>query len=169
MLEFCLENGNEMAIVPYPRNWDGEGKPPMETIFGWGHVIQNEQLADGRSNILLEGLGTAELIDYHSEEPFMIANVRKIDQDKSGRFNPIFREMLDELLLLTKRILLAEGAEESIIMKMNHIANHMYPVDFIASLLNYDYNLKQEILETTNILEKSVKLLSIVRTMNLRE
>jgi ATP-dependent Lon protease len=169
MLEFCLENGNEMAIVPYSRNWDGEGNPPIESIFGWGHVIQSERLPDGRSNILLEGLGTAELIDYKSTEPFRIANVHKIEQDRLGKNNPLFTEMLEELLVLTKRILLAEGADESIIMKMNHITKHMYPIDFIASMLNYEYSSKQEILETTNIIEKSTKLLNIVRAMNMRE
>ncbi len=169
MLEFCLANGNQLAIAAYPRNWSGKGLIPLETVFGWGHVIQSEKLPDGRSNILLEGLGTAEIIDYSQLEPFRIGNVRMIEQDKSGKKNPEFLEMLEELLILTKRILLAEGADESIIMKINHIANHTYPIDFIASILNYEYEFKQEILETTNIVDKSVKLLNIVRAMNMRE
>lgn len=169
MLTYCLENGNEMGIVPYPRNWTGSGPLPLEKIFGWGHVIQCERLEDGRSNILLEGLGTAEIIDYESMEPFRISNVRKIDQDKVSKSNSDFKDMLAELLLLTKRILLAEGAEELIILKINHIANHMFPIDFIASILNFEYRKKQEILETVNLLEKSHKLLSILRDMNLRE
>lgn len=169
MLTFCLENGNEMGIIPLPRNWPGFGMVPFEKTFGWGHVIQSEHLLDGRSNILLEGLGTAEIIDYLSMEPFRIANVRKIDQDKSGKSNPEFKVMLDEILILTKRILLAEGTDEAIILKINQISNHTFPVDFIASILNFEYDLKQEILETVNIFEKSNKLLNVVRQMNLRE
>jgi ATP-dependent Lon protease len=169
MLEFAIENGNEMAIAPYSKQSGLSSVSPIETTFGWGHIIQKEQLPDGRSNILLEGLGTAELIEYISTEPFRIAKVKKIDQDRTHSSDPKFKEMIEEMLILTKRILLAEGAEDSLIIKMNHIANHMYPVDFIASMLNYDYNKKQELLSTTDAMKKAKKLLEIVRTLNLRE
>ncbi len=169
MLEFCLENGNELAVAPFKKKSDMSAEPQIESIFGWGHVIQKERLPDGRSNIILEGLGTAELIDYKSLEPFRIARVSKIDQDRTARNNPQYLEILNEIIHLTKRILLAEGAEESLILKMNQISRQMFPVDFIASMLNYDYFQKQEILGTTNAIDKSIKLLNIVRAMNLRE
>ncbi len=169
MLEYCLENGNEMAISPYKKNWKPFEAPQIEKVFGWGHVIQKEQLPDGRSNIILEGMGTAEIIEFNSTEPFIIATVKKIEQDRSQKSNPQYQLSIDEILLLTKRILLSEGADESLILKMNHIKNHFYPVDFIASMLNYDYEQKQDILSTTNAMDKAIKLLNIVRSLNLKE
>ncbi len=169
MLDFCLENGSEMAMAPFPKEWKGLGIPPIPEIFGWGHIIQKERLPDGRSNIILEGLGTAKLLEYQSQDPFLIATVEKIPQESFQKQNDEFKAVLDELLMLTKRILLAEGADESLIMKMNHISKHPFPIDFIASLLNYEFLIKQEILETSNIIEKAAKLLHIVRSLNLRE
>ncbi|WP_167884463.1 LON peptidase substrate-binding domain-containing protein [Leptospira ilyithenensis] len=171
MLDFCLENGNEMAIAPYKKDWNylESSSPPIESVFGWGHVIQKEGLPDGRSNIILEGMGTAKLVSYESTEPFRIAQVEKIQQELNRKDDPDFQNLVEELLVLTKRILLSEGAEENLIMKMNHITKHPFPIDFIASLLNYEFSAKQDILATANIIEKANKLIQIVRSLNMRE
>ncbi len=169
MLEFTMENGGEIGLAPYPKTWKGLGHPPLPEIVGYGHVIQKETLLDGRSNILIEGLGTARLLSLDSTDPFYISQADRRVHEKNPKNDLEFSERLDELLHLTKRILLSEGADESLILKMNQIFEHPYPVDFISSILYFDFKTRQEILEETNLKSKSKRLHEILLELNLTE
>ncbi len=171
MLSYALENGKELAIAPLLKTDQKRTglEPNIEQSFGWGHIIQHEMLPDGRSNIILEGTGVCKLIDFKQSAPFLVASVEKFENDRKALKTEFYQEKLSELLVLTKRILLSEGAEEGLIMKMNLVTKHPHAVDFIASLLNYDFSQKQEILETIDLKEKVIKLLEIVSQLNLRE
>ncbi|MDF3821482.1 LON peptidase substrate-binding domain-containing protein [Leptospira sp. 96542] len=170
MLDFCLENGGEMGMAAYPKNHPGRGSsPPLPKIVGYGQIIQHEALPDGRSNIILEGLETAKILEILSDSPFIIAKAERRKHETNPKLDASVKADIENLLILTKRILLADGAEESLILKMNQILNHPYPVDFIASLIHFDFQTKQDILETTKIKDKIFKLHQILWNLNLRE
>ncbi|TGM48472.1 ATP-dependent Lon protease [Leptospira biflexa] len=169
LLDFCLENGGEMGMAPYPKAFLGKGLPPIPEVVGFGHIIQKESLPDGRSNIILEGLGTAEIVSLTSTEPFYIAQVSKREHERNKNVSLELKEKIEELLVLTKRILLAEGAEEDLILKMNQILVHPFPVDFIASLIYFDFKTKQAILETTHLETKAELLKQVLMGLNLGE
>nr|WP_039927837.1 LON peptidase substrate-binding domain-containing protein [Leptospira yanagawae] len=169
LLDFCLENGGEMGMAPYPKGWTGNGLPPIPEVVGFGHIIQKESLPDGRSNIILEGIGTAEIVSLSSTEPFYIAQVSRREHERNKNVTAELKEKIEELLVLTKRILLAEGAEEDLILKMNQILSHPYPVDFIASLIYFDFKTKQRILETTHLETKANLLKQVLMGLNLGE
>ncbi|WP_108927383.1 LON peptidase substrate-binding domain-containing protein [Leptospira johnsonii] len=171
MLDYCSESGEEMAIAPIkmdPSNLKNP-QPEIETIFGWGTIVRRDPLPDGRSNILLEGKGIAKLESYDTMEPFRIGVVEKIEADSKYIEDKLFVEIFDRILYLTKRILLSEGAKEELILRMNDLWSHPFPVDFISSILNFNFQKKQEILSSTDQILKAQLLVGIVEEMNLGE
>ncbi|PKA14535.1 LON peptidase substrate-binding domain-containing protein [Leptospira haakeii] len=171
MLDYCSESGEEMAIAPIkmePGNLKNP-QPEIETVFGWGTIVRRDPLPDGRSNILLEGKGIAKLESYDTMEPFRIGIVEKIEPDSKYIEDKIFVEIFDRILYLTKRILLSEGAKEELILRMNDLWSHPFPVDFISSILNFNFKKKQEILSSTDQILKAQLLVGIVEEMNLGE
>lgn len=144
MLDYCLENDEEMGITSIQPN--GE----IETLFGWGRVIKREALPDGRLNILLQGMGIAKLVRYKSQEPFIIASVDKRDHDFSHVGTPEFNEKVDQILELTKRHLQNLQADESFLDDLNKLKEHPYPIDVIASFLDLSARSKKEILVMEN-------------------
>ncbi|MGJ4788678.1 ATP-dependent Lon protease [Leptospira koniambonensis] len=171
MLDYCSESGDEMAIAPIkmePGNLKSP-QPEIETIFGWGTIVRKDPLPDGRSNILLEGKGIAKLESYDTMEPFRIGIIEKIEPDSKYIEDKIFVEIFDRILYLTKRILLSEGAKEELILRMNDLWSHPFPVDFISSILNFNFKKKQEILASTDQILKAQLLVGIVEEMNLGE
>ncbi|PJZ78737.1 LON peptidase substrate-binding domain-containing protein [Leptospira neocaledonica] len=171
MLDYCSESGEEMAIAPIkmePGNLKSP-QPEIETIFGWGTIVRRDPLPDGRSNILLEGKGIAKLESYDTMEPFRIGIVEKLEADSKYIEDKIFVEIFDRILYLTKRILLSEGAKEELILRMNDLWSHPFPVDFISSILNFNFKKKQEILSSTDQILKAQLLVGIVEEMNLGE
>ncbi|WP_207761474.1 LON peptidase substrate-binding domain-containing protein [Leptospira perolatii] len=171
MLDYCSESGEEMAVAPIKLDKLRKSNPypEIETIFGWGKIIRRDPLPDGRSNILLEGKGIARLENYEVMDPFRIGIVEKIESNLDYIESPEFIETFDRILSLTKRILLSEGAQDNLIIRMNELWNHPFPLDFISSILNFDFNKKQEILSQMDPILKAKTLLEIVEDMNLRE
>ncbi|TGM98875.1 LON peptidase substrate-binding domain-containing protein [Leptospira dzoumogneensis] len=171
MLDYCSESGEEMAIAPIkmePGNLKNP-QPEIETIFGWGTIVRRDPLPDGRSNILLEGKGIAKLESYDTMEPFRIGVIEKLEPDSKYIEDKLFVEIFDRILYLTKRILLSEGAKEELILRMNDLWSHPFPVDFISSILNFNFKKKQEILSSTDQILKAQLLVGIVEEMNLGE
>ncbi|TGK02429.1 ATP-dependent Lon protease [Leptospira selangorensis] len=171
MLDYCSESGEEMAIAPIkmePGNLKNP-QPEIETVFGWGVIVRKDPLPDGRSNILLEGKGIAKLESYDTMEPFRIGIVEKLEPDSKYIEDKLFVEIFDRILYLTKRILLSEGAKEELILRMNDLWSHPFPVDFISSILNFNFKKKQEILSSTDQILKAQLLVGIVEEMNLGE
>ena len=140
MLEYCMENDEEMAITNIRRS--GE----IEPIFGWGKVIKRESLTDGRSNIVLQGMGVAKLIRYKSQEPFIIASVEKRENDFSHVGTGEYAQKLDQVLYLTKKHLINLKADDTFLNDLEKLREHPFPIDVIASFLDINPKIKKEIL-----------------------
>lgn len=170
MLDYCYESGEELAVAPFLHGAnDRDPQPEIESVFGWGVIVRRDPLPDGRTNILLEGKGIARLEEYQTTEPFRIGFVEKIDPDEKYLDKLEFQETFDRILYLTKRILLTEGANEELILRMNDLWTHPFPVDFISSILNFNLQKKQEILSNPDQTFKAKVLVEIVEKMNLAE
>jgi len=59
MLADCLAGERRLAVVLLQPGWeaDYEGRPPVHTIAGAGEILWSKRRPDGRSDILLRGLG----------------------------------------------------------------------------------------------------------------
>ncbi len=156
MLDYCIESDYEMAVTSLKANSN------IENTFGWGKIVRHEPLSDGRANILLEGMGIASLISYKSTEPFIIAEIEKIENDYSHINTDEFRELTNELIQLTKDYLRKLNVEDIYVNEIDKLSTHPFPVEFITSVLNCDFKKKQEILVTENPFHKAIKLLKIL-------
>lgn len=140
MLEYCLENDGDMGITNAKKN--GE----IDTAFGWGKVVKRESLDDGRSNIILQGMGIAELVEYQSTDPFIIAKVQKREQDLSQLGSDEYRDKLNQILELTRKHLINLKADSTILSDLEKLRQHPFPLDVIAAFLDIKPKIKQEIL-----------------------
>ncbi|MEO6953984.1 MAG: LON peptidase substrate-binding domain-containing protein [Polyangia bacterium] len=64
LLEDALASGKTMAVACLDDERDsGDGQPPLRPLVGIGTIVAHETLPDGRSNMLLRGLGRARIIE----------------------------------------------------------------------------------------------------------
>jgi ATP-dependent Lon protease len=171
MIDYCSESDNELAVAPIElkKNSKTEENPPIERIFGWGTIIQKEYLDDGRSNIVIEGKGVLELKSYLSLEPFRIGVVQEYSPEPYNRNQDNFQEILNEIIQLTKRIIVYEGAPETFLTMVENIHSYSYPIDFIASLLQSNTSFKQSLLVEKNEWKRAVQLRDLLKRINLIE
>ena len=156
MLDYCLENDEELGITSIKAN--GE----IENLFGWGRVIGREPLPDGRLNIILQGMGIAKLVRYKSQEPFIIANVEKRENDFSHLGTSEYNEKVDQILELTKRHLQNLQADESFLKDLEKLKEHPFPIDVITSFLDINSRVKKEILVMENQVSRADILISFL-------
>jgi len=172
MIEYCSESDNEIAIAPIimnqPKDVSSE-QPLIEKVFGWGKIINKDYLPDGRSNIIIEGKGLLELIDYKSTDPFLIGNVQEYKTNSIPQNNDSFQDQILNIIHLTKRILLSDGAPEELLVKINQLSRHPFPIDFITSILHFEFINKQAILIEKDPFVKIDLLKSVLEKINLQE
>lgn len=172
MIDYCSESGDELAIAPFEIGYkpsSGIKNPPIEKIFGYGKIIEKVYLADGRSNIILEGIGIVELIDYQSMEPFRIAKVQEYKRKSVQKSNVEYLAILDEIIHLTKRILLRDGTPEILLNHINKAQILPNPIDFISSILYIEFAKKQSILSQRDEMVQAQVLKKELETINLQE
>ena len=172
MIEYCSESDNEIAIAPIIMNQPKDvisEQPLIEKVFGWGKIINKDYLPDGRSNIIIEGKGLLELIDYKSTDPFLIGNVQEYKTNSIPQNNDSFQDQILNIIHLTKRILLSDGAPEELLVKINQLSRHPFPIDFITSILHFEFINKQAILIEKDPFVKIDLLKSVLEKINLQE
>ena len=172
MIEYCSESDNEIAIAPIIMNQpkdESSEQPLIEKVFGWGKIINKDYLPDGRSNIIIEGKGLLELINYKSTDPFLIGNVQEYKTNSIPQNNDSFQDQILNIIHLTKRILLSDGAPEELLVKINQLSRHPFPIDFITSILHFEFINKQAILIEKDPFVKIDLLKSVLEKINLQE
>jgi ATP-dependent Lon protease len=137
----------------------------IDTTFGWGKIINRELLSDGRSNILLQGIGLATIVSYESTEPFIIASVEKKEMERAPSDSLEYKILLKEILTLTKSYLIQIKADWEFIQEIDKLYFTNSPVDIIASLIHFNVEKKRELLLTMDELEKARKLLSALQEL----
>lgn len=72
MLAHCLATHRAMVVVRIRPDGatNADGAPEIESIAGAGVVIEHEQLADGRSNLVLAGRARVRLVELPFVAPF---------------------------------------------------------------------------------------------------
>ncbi|MDX1960595.1 MAG: LON peptidase substrate-binding domain-containing protein [Leptospiraceae bacterium] len=159
MMDYCMENDDEIGITSINE------KSEIESIFGWGRIITREALPDGRSNILVQGMGIAKLVRFQTHEPFIIANVEKRENGYSHLRMTEFIEILDNIIRLTRKYLDEMKADISFIQDLERIRNHPFPIEVITSFLSLDHEYKLDILATEDPFEKAIKLFASVKNL----
>jgi Lon protease-like protein len=76
MLADCLAGERRLAVVLLRPGWEADyyERPPAYSVAGAGEVVEFELLPDGRSNIVLQGLGRIVIEgEIPSPKPYRIA------------------------------------------------------------------------------------------------
>jgi Lon protease-like protein len=82
MLADCLAGHRRLAVVLLRPGYEAEyyGRPAVYTVAGAGEIVGSEGLPDGRSNILLKGVGRIMIEgEIASPKPYRIAQASWLD------------------------------------------------------------------------------------------
>jgi Lon protease-like protein len=104
LVDYALDKGMHIGVpllrphasqldavdLALPVHDPGEGRPPIEAIFGIGRLIAHQRLPDGRRFIRLEGLGRVQArAELDSLQGFRLLVVDPLPEDQPGDDNAL--------------------------------------------------------------------------------
>lgn len=168
-------NANRMILLVAQKDMNVENPTP-DDLYKVGTVcmiMRMLKLPDGRVKILVQGLNKARVDNYTQTEPFYMAEISKLDDDKIKKDIGLEKEALirNTKEQLEKVISLGKPAMPDVMMIIENIDDAGRLADIVASNLGLKTEQAQEILEITNpiqrlkkvgeILEREIQVLTI--------
>ncbi|MBI5187972.1 MAG: endopeptidase La [Nitrospirae bacterium] len=167
-------NTNRMVLLLTQKDLNVENPAPddLYSIGTVGMIMRMLKLPDGRVKILIQGLSKARILTYSQTEPFLKADIEKINDQKPASLTieeeaqiRTIKEQLDRAVSLGKTIL------PDIMVVVENLDDPGRLADLIASNLGLKTEQAQEVLEiidpvkrlkrVSEILGREIELLTV--------
>lgn len=156
MLRTALKGDRRLAVSLLRKNAQGEWTPSM--VCGLGEIMKVEDLEDGEKNILVKGITRVVLRDVRQEAPYMKALLQPLDDLHPQE--AIARPERHEIVQLAQQLIFLLDMKDAA-RWMNMIGFMEDPsllTDFVSFYVLEDIALKQDLLETLDVLVRMQRL-----------
>jgi uncharacterized protein len=157
------------AEFPFTESADAP-PPPIYNVVGVGQVIAHEALGDGTFHIALMGQARCRIKSEIPHQPYRIARVTPLwdmlPENEEGKLtlNLGVADMVKSANALVSRTLDTSAANRfKKALKANKDASSV--TDLLASIYIQDAELRQSLLETADVLERTRILLSVLEKL----
>jgi Lon protease-like protein len=148
----CLATDKVMALAQLQPGWepDYQGRPPMKPICCAGVVAWHEGLPDGRTNIIVQGVGRARILEeVEHAVPYRVVRVQLLpDQPYDGPEDEALRRAL---LDVAGKI---SGEASGALLEMAAHVRGGALADVVAAALVPDVERRQELLAELDVPER---------------
>jgi len=158
-------NTNRMILLLTQKDLNVEAPTPND-LYSIGTVcmiMRMLKLPDGRVKILAQGLSKARVVNFSQQEPFFMAEIEKIAEEKAVEMTlenealiRNVKEQMDKAVSLGRTIL------PDVMVVIENIDDPGRLADLIASNLGLKTDQAQEILEMTDPIERLKKISEIL-------
>lgn len=141
-------------------------KAPIHRVIGVGQIVTAERLADGRFNLLLRGIGRAEVRAEDCERSYRVARIDAIETSCALQRGEQcrLRETLWEAV--TAGALCSKSAEQSVARLFQADVPFGALIDLLSSGVPVDAEIRQQLLEELDDGQRAQMLLDSLATVN---
>ncbi len=155
MVKDVLDEDRRLAMALLRPGWENDyyGRPRIYPIAGLGEIVQHEELADGRYNILLRGTMRISIItEVASEKPYRTARVRPLPDRYPDQNPKTLVDRVERLKVFYLRILSeVQKGQGEIAKNLTGVRDPGIIVDRIASSAIADAEVRQKALEAVEV------------------
>jgi ATP-dependent Lon protease len=125
------------------------------------YILKMFRIPDGNMGLMVQGLSRIRLEDITQTDPFMKGKIRIIPEDKSRsvKTEALLREVIE---IFQQIIMLSPFLPDELIQVIQNLESPNRLADLIASNLKLDITDRQSILETLNVENRLIKLLTLL-------
>jgi len=156
MVESALNGDRRLAVSLLRKSAEGEWAPSM--VCGLGEIMKVEDLDDGERNILVKGITRVVLREVRQEAPYMKGLLQPLDDLHPQE--AVARPEQHEITRLAQQLIFLLDMKDAA-RWMNMIGFMEDPsllADFVSFYLIEDISLKQDLLETLDVLVRMQRL-----------
>ena len=141
--------------------------PKPEDLYNYGTIVQIVkilEMPDNTTTIIVQGKRRFVINNYIATEPYCTANISVIDEvlpDNSqlAEFEAITSSIRD---LSSKIIQMTPGMPNEAVFALRNIENAFFLINFVCVNTAINTEAKQELLEESNVFNRSVRLLELL-------
>lgn len=152
MMDEVMKGGQSVVIALLKPGWEADyyGSPEVHPVGCLGKIVQHQELADGRYNIMVHGEAKVRIEAFDRDHPFRIARVRRLIEDNAWGEAAGIEARTKELLALFRRFHEGQGAAIDLAQVFGaHMAADAV-LNSISMHLNVEPAVKQQLLELTS-------------------
>nr|WP_321222703.1 endopeptidase La [uncultured Psychroserpens sp.] len=137
--------------------------PGAKDVFSKGtvaRILKVLKMPDGNTTVIIQGKKRFEIQDVVSEEPYMTATVKGLNEAKPAIDNKEFTAIIDSIKDLSLQIIKDSPnipSEASFAIK--NIESNSFLVNFVSSNMNLSVKEKQELLEINDLKQRALATL----------
>ncbi len=169
MLADCLAGERRLAVVLLRAGWEEDyyGRPAVYSVAGAGEIIQSEMLPDGRSNIVLRGLGRV-VIDEEvpSPTPYRLARAFWLDDVYPSGGEGDLAPHTERLRQMCGHLL--STLPQPVPGFLELLTDHDRPgafVDRVSSLVVHEMEARQRLLEFNDVEQRMAEVIAHVEAL----
>lgn len=153
MMDDALRGRQTICMTLLKPGWEADyhGAPEVYRVGCIGRVVQHQRLEDGRYNIALHGETKVAIEGFEQEEPYRVARVRPLNEDRAWIDGAGVAEEVTELLALFRRVRLGESAAIDLAEMYGGNVSPEAVLNMVAMNLKVESNVKQELLEIDSL------------------
>lgn len=155
MVRECLAGDKRLAMALLKPGWENDyyGRPPVYPIAGAGEIIQQEELPDGRFNILVRGTTRIGILaELPSDKPFRTVRARPLPDRYIGANSRELIPRVERLKVFYLRVLAELQKEQGEIAKIfSGVKDPGIVLDRIAGAVIADPETRQQVLEAVEV------------------
>src|SRR3972149_1086869 len=169
MLADCLTGERRRAVVLLRPGWEAEyyGRPGVYSVAGAGEIVASERLPDGRSNILLKGLGRIRIdSEVPSPKPYRIARASWLDEVYPFGGEDALASQVDHLRRLCGD--LVGALPEPVPALLEILTQRDSPgvcVDRVSSLVVPEPEERQRLLELNHVQQRIAEVIAVLEAL----
>jgi Lon protease-like protein len=158
-------NGSRcIAMALLKEGWEPDyyGNPAIYSVVCVGRLVSVHPLADGRSNILLQGLERCAILEEHFEKPYREATIRVESSPVDGELPPVVRQALIDSL--SRYLLMREHGSAWQQLFREDISDDVL-VNTLSTYLECTPLEKQFLLEANDLQQRARRLTDLIQFM----
>ena len=149
-LEASLAENSQLIVVTQ-KDPDLEDPAPEDLYTVGAEVVVGRvlKMPDGSNNILVQGYRRVKIVDFNQQDPYPIVRARRLveDDEKSLSSDALMRAVL---ALFEKCVHLNRNIPDDAYVAAMNIDEPGWLADMIASVMDFDLEQRQQILDTVD-------------------
>ena len=148
-----LQNDSEM---------EGAGPEDVRTIGTAGSILQMMRVPDGSVRLAVQGSERMRVLEWVSEEPFLVAKVEKIPEsvEESVEVEALTRNTLE---LFQRLVSLVSHLPDELVTAALNVEDPKHLVYLVATNLRMEAEERQQLLEEDSVREKLIRLNAFIQ------
>ena len=165
MVRDCLAGEPYLSVALLQKGWEKQpGTPRPYPVAGFGRIARAVRRPNDCMDIVIQGMGRIEMLDFHDDRAYLRASVRTLspapaDQAPITQQAEAMRQQFFDLLD-HKGV-----AADQLRTQLKLLASPIDMVFFIASHLPLDPHAQQEVLQTLSVEEQIMRLTRVLGMM----